>query len=98
MSAKPKDIATTHAQCRTWGHAWTPYTVEKVATRYVVRLKCMRCSTIRAQHMTKFAVLVGSNVYKYAEGYLMPGGGLHTAEGRRQIRAEVLKMLLAEKE
>ena len=82
-------------ECRDYGHAWAPYEVEKVAARrYLVRLRCSRCETVRSRLMSATGELLRSNVYIYPKGYLQKGGALHTKEGRTGIRAQVLRTLL----
>ena len=90
------NIEPNHALCRAWGHAWIPHDVNKVGTRFLVRLQCVRCETIRSQLMTRLGVYARGNRYQYGQGYIQKGQALHTREGREQVRALVLRHLVKE--
>ena len=83
-----------YLECRDWGHAWTADTVTKIATRYVVTLRCTRCKTRRSRSISKQGELLRHNVYKYPKGYLAPAG---TKVNREQNREALLRILLGDK-
>ena len=88
------DLDPVHARCRAWGHAWEPYDVKQAGTRYIERLKCLRCGTVKSNLLDRRGYLQRNGRYIYPEGYRILGRGLHTTEGRARVRLQVLYDLL----
>ena len=84
--------------CRSWGHSWKPHTVTQVGRRYVVRIICLRCECIRSESLSLDGQRQRHNSYSYPQGYLVPGGGLGSVEGRQRVRSQLLANLLAHME
>lgn len=76
-----------YAQCRTFGHAWRPTTVDKFLRKrkpvYVQNLECRTCGTEKSVRIDTGGDLVGSK-YTYPEGYKL--SGRNTAKRNAQMR------------
>lgn len=64
------------AQCRAFGHAWKPTTVDQYRVRskrlFVQHLECRTCGTLRRITINEKGIVYGNN-YSYAEGYKLKG-------------------------
>lgn len=68
-------IKNEHVDCRVYQHAWRPTNVTIDGKCFVQELQCRRCLTEKSFRINKFTgEIVGSPRYKYAEGYVIPGG------------------------
>jgi hypothetical protein len=96
LTTRVTGMKTEHLQCRDFGHAWAPYTVESVPQRkvYIETLRCDRCHTHRLRIIKRDGSLVGGS-YRYVEGYRVEGMGRVSVTSRAVMRAEVLNRLLA---
>jgi hypothetical protein len=89
------DYATTHLQCRDFGHAWAAYTVERLPQRkrFLETLRCSRCRTHRLRVINHDGTLAGGS-YQYATGYRLEGVGRLDAAARSTVRLAVLNRLI----
>jgi CobQ-like glutamine amidotransferase family enzyme len=97
LQTRVAHMQTTHIQCRDFGHAWQPYTVERIPQRkrWAETLRCSRCRTHRVRFITETGALVGST-YRYVEGYRVEGVGRMDAGARAVMRLAVLQRLIHE--
>ena len=76
-----------YAQCRTFGHAWRPTTVDIIRARnekiYIQHLECRTCETRKAVNIDSKGQLEGAS-YLYPEGYQL--SGRNTAKRNAQMR------------
>lgn len=70
-----------YAQCRTFGHAWRPTTVDKFLRSknpvYVQHLECRVCGTEKSVRINKRGELQKSS-YNYADDYKLKGRNTKT--------------------
>lgn len=78
--------------CREMNHNWRPYTAGRHKDGGWERtLRCVRCRTLKTQHLSTNGMLIGSATYVHAEGYLHKGLGRIVGEGRGALRLESLR-------
>lgn len=70
-----------YAQCRTFGHAWRPTTVDKLLCKrepvYVQHLECRTCGTEKSVRINNRGDLQGAS-YNYADDYKLKGRNTKT--------------------
>lgn len=105
--AKPRDVQDfaeglkkQHLLCRTYGHGFQPYTVERAtaegsaAVYYEQTLRC-KCRVRRRLLLSRTGAVVSSTYdYNDAPGYLTQGIGRVVGEGRDVLRLEGVTRLL----
>lgn len=75
--------------CREMNHNWKPYDVGRHRDGgWERRLRCVRCKTIKTQHLSVLGMLIGNASYVHPEGYLHEGLGRIVGEGRGALRLE----------
>lgn len=76
-----------YAQCRTFGHAWRPTTVDKLLCKrepvYVQHLECRTCGTEKSVRIDNRGQIEGAS-YLYPAGYQLRGR--NTAKRNAQMR------------
>lgn len=80
-------MANNHLFCRDLGHAWQPFTAQKVGKAYESTLRCTRCKTTKTRMITSDGYLNG-NKFNYTDGYLVKGFGRATITVRSVMRLE----------
>lgn len=85
-----REVKAQHRMCRVFMHAWDYTTVKKDGHHFLQGLVCIRCGTERWVKINARTGEIGGARYRYAEGYLLKGGGMLTAHERAELRlAEV---------
>lgn len=85
--------------CREMNHNWRPYTVGRHKDGGYERvLRCVRCRTLKTQHLDSHGMIVGSAKYEHPAGYLHQGMGRIVGEGRGVLRLESIRRIAAKAE
>lgn len=88
-----------YLHCREMNHNWRPYTVGRHKDGgYERTLRCVRCRTLKTQHLDTNGMLLGGTKYEHPEGYLHAGMGRIVGEGRGLLRLESIKRITAKGE
>lgn len=81
--------------CRDMGHAWKPYTVDRERRMWMSTMLCGRCGSFKVRTISSQGRLVKSNM-QYADGYLIAGWGVMSAEDKAKMRLALLTRLAEE--
>lgn len=101
LYADPKEVAAfaevlpeRFLHCREMNHNWRPHTVGTYKDGgYERTLRCVRCKTLKVQHLDRYGMLVGSAKYEHPDGYLHVGMGRIVGESRGLLRLESIKRI-----
>lgn len=82
-----RDMEQEYLRCKSYGHQFDPFTVERLRGAFIVHLKCHRCTTVTSQEISLRGMLLTGRSYNYPDGYLFKGIGRIQGEARGAIRA-----------
>lgn len=85
-------------ECRQYGHAWKPYTVDSGGGLYEVTIRCSRCTSEGVDTVNRRGQRIRPRRPRYAQGYLASGMGRMTGEAASVIRMEMIQRLTTEPE
>lgn len=86
-------MANNHLLCRDLGHAWQPFTADRVGRAFESTLRCSRCRSTKSRMITSEGFLNGSK-FNYSDGYLVKGFGRATVQVRSVMRLQsVLRVI-----
>lgn len=89
-----KGLAKEHPNmlvCRSYGHAWAPYTVQPLGRTFEITAQCSRCLALRKEAISATGMKLTESSYDYKDGYPAEGVGASLRGTRGLAKLTLLK-------